>query len=286
MTAPQMMNCDEFAANLADYLEGDASSAVRLGVETHAASCASCNALLADLQMLPQMAAALPPLTPSRDLWSGIAERIDARVLPLGSTRQVHSSSPRRAWLRPAAAAAALMIVTAGITYTLTKATSPDSAARSVATTPTDTQRQVSVVVPAETSIVELPSARTPSPVGSPSRSNTTLASNSTRTPAVHAASPRTARLVRNDPLSEAEPVYDREIAKLRVIVRQRRAQLDPATVAVLEQSIAVIDSAIAQSRAALAKDPASGFLATQLNHSLDKKVELLRTAAQLPSRT
>jgi hypothetical protein len=95
-----------------------------------------------------------------------------------------------------------------------------------------------------------------------------------------------TARLVRNDPLREAEPVYDREISKLRTIVRQRRGQLDPATVAVLEQSIAVIDSAIAQSRAALAKDPASGFLATQLNHSLEKKVELLRTAALLPSRT
>jgi hypothetical protein len=86
--------------------------------------------------------------------------------------------------------------------------------------------------------------------------------------------------------MDQAEPVYDHEINKLRRIVRERRSQLDPATVAVLEQSIAVIDSAIAQSRAALAKDPASGFLATQLNHSLEKKVELLRTAATLPSRT
>ena len=83
-----------------------------------------------------------------------------------------------------------------------------------------------------------------------------------------------------------ADPVFAGEIVKLRRIVRERRSQLDPNTVAVLEQSIAVIDSAIAQSRAALAKDPASGFLATQLNHSLEKKVELLRTAALLPSRT
>ena len=83
-----------------------------------------------------------------------------------------------------------------------------------------------------------------------------------------------------------AEPVYDREIEKLRHIVKTRRTQLDPKTITVLEQSIAVIDSAIAQSRAALAKDPASGFLATQLNHSLEKKVELLRTAALLPART
>ena len=66
----------------------------------------------------------------------------------------------------------------------------------------------------------------------------------------------------------------------------ERTAQLDPHTIAVLEQSVAVIDSAIAQSRAALAKDPASGLLATQLNYSLEKKVELLRTAALLPART
>ena len=80
--------------------------------------------------------------------------------------------------------------------------------------------------------------------------------------------------------------VFASEISKLRKIVRERRSQLDPKTVLVLEQSIAVIDSAIAQSRAALANDPASGLLATQLNHSLEKKVELLRTAALLPSRT
>jgi hypothetical protein len=54
----------------------------------------------------------------------------------------------------------------------------------------------------------------------------------------------------------------------------------------VLEQSIAVIDSAISQSRAALKADPASGFLAKELNNSLEKKVELLRTAAMLPART
>ncbi len=53
-----------------------------------------------------------------------------------------------------------------------------------------------------------------------------------------------------------------------------------------LQQSIAVIDSAIVQSRAALQKDPASGYLATQLNHSLEKKVELLRITASLPSRS
>ena len=94
------------------------------------------------------------------------------------------------------------------------------------------------------------------------------------------------ARLASTTPVPSADPAYDRDIATLRKIVGERRAQLDPATVAVLEQSVAVIDSAIAQSRAALARDPASRFLATQLDHSLGKKIELLRTAAMLPART
>jgi len=86
--------------------------------------------------------------------------------------------------------------------------------------------------------------------------------------------------------MRHTEPLYDREIDKLRHIVKTRRSQLDPKTVTVLEQSIAVIDSAIAQSRAALKADPASGYLAKELNQSLEKKVELLRTAAMLPART
>ena len=109
----------------------------------------------------------------------------------------------------------------------------------------------------------------------------------STPEPSANRAAPSDTRLVGADGvMSATQPMYDREIAKLRTIVRSRRSQLDPATIAVLEQSIAVIDSAIAQSRSALMKDPASGFLATQLNHSLEKKVELLRTAAMLPART
>lgn len=284
MTAHQMMSCDEFATHLADYLEGDASSAVREAMETHAASCERCGALLADLQALPQMAAALPPLAPSRELWSGIAERIDARVLPLDSPRAGRPVVMRRSWLRPAVAAAALMIVTAGITYTLTKESSRVAGTPNIVSNP-DAPKQVAVV-PTESITVDPVTSRRPSGSTGASGTTTTVARGTESPASGRSVSQPVARLVRNDPLSEAEPVYDREIAKLRVIVRQRRAQLDPATVAVLEQSIAVIDSAIAQSRAALARDPASGFLATQLNHSLDKKVELLRTAALLPSRT
>ena len=70
----------------------------------------------------------------------------------------------------------------------------------------------------------------------------------------------------------------------LQRIVGQRKTQLDSSTVAIIEKNLQIIDAAIGQSRAALAKDPASLLLSEQLTHALDKKVELLRTAALLPA--
>jgi hypothetical protein len=72
----------------------------------------------------------------------------------------------------------------------------------------------------------------------------------------------------------------------LQKIVTQRKSQLDSSTVAIIERNLRIIDAAIEQSKAALAKDPASRLLSAQLTHALDKKVELLRTAALLPAST
>ncbi|CAN5372301.1 hypothetical protein BH09GEM1_BH09GEM1_30330 [soil metagenome] len=281
MTTPIMhLDCDGFADALADYIEGDASESVRFTVDAHAASCTACAQLLADLRGISTEAAALPLLTPSRDLWSGIAERIDARVIPL-DTPIAARTVMRRNWLRPTLAAAALVGVTAGITHFATRAAlSGVPATQVAATTPKPAAPLVVAGSPEATTIAstttERPSAPTVTPVSS------TRATSSTGRRASNSA-----RLASTAPGADvADPVFNSEISKLRRIVRERRSQLDPRTVAVLEQSIAVMDSAIAQSRAALKKDPASGFLATQLNHSLEKKVELLRTAALLPSRT
>jgi hypothetical protein len=80
-----------------------------------------------------------------------------------------------------------------------------------------------------------------------------------------------------------AAAAYDREIAALRAAVRDRRGELDSATVNVLVRNLGIIDAAIAQSRAALARDPHSQFLGDQLTRALGQKVELLRTVALLP---
>jgi hypothetical protein len=290
------LDCDGVAAALADYLDDDASDALRAAVELHASSCASCGQLLADLVAIRHDAAALPLLVPSRDLWDGIAERIDAPVVPLDSTRAARVVSLRRRWLRPALAAAALVTITAGVTHYMTRAAlSPVAPSTQVATT----SSVPASVAPAAIPNVDSTSSATPATSGSApattgrrtiattSPSSTQSAPARTGSPTSSGSATSSARLASTAPQPNAvDPLYVGEIRTLRKIVRERRTQLDPATVAVLEQSLAVIDSAIAQSRAALAKDPASGFLATQLNRSLDKKVELLRTVASLPART
>ena len=58
-----------------------------------------------------------------------------------------------------------------------------------------------------------------------------------------------------------AEQTFDREIGALRKIIDERRKDLDPVTIAVLKKNLKLIDAAIAESKAALAKDPASAFL-------------------------
>jgi hypothetical protein len=78
----------------------------------------------------------------------------------------------------------------------------------------------------------------------------------------------------------------DHEIATLQQIVTERRDGLDPKTIAVLEANLAVIDAAIAESRAALEADPASQFLAAQFARAYTSKLTLLRDAATLPVGT
>jgi hypothetical protein len=270
------MDCAALDERLADYLENDLDPAERRRVEAHVATCVRCTALVRDLSALRADAATLPELSPSRDLWSGIARRIDAPVVPLASRPAPNVVVPRPNWdrLKRAAIAAALVAITAGVTYTLTVARNgaravgspiasnpavpvPDSGAPATDTAPRE-------IVPATRDL-----ASTPSPATGPEPD---------RTGGQAASLP-----VRNEQASET---YSREIDRLRTIFARNRAQLDPRTAAIIEANLKVIDDAIAQSKAALAQDPASRVLNNPLNSALDKKLELLRTAAFLPNRT
>ncbi len=70
---------------------------------------------------------------------------------------------------------------------------------------------------------------------------------------------------------------FDRATDELSRILAVERERLRPETVALLERNLTVIDAAIAESRAALARDPANGELRRFFAAASRHKVELLR---------
>ena len=75
---------------------------------------------------------------------------------------------------------------------------------------------------------------------------------------------------------------FDRATNEFGLILAAERERLQPETVALLERNLAVIDTAIAESRAALARDPANAELRRFFAVASRQKVELLRWAARV----
>ena len=283
------MSCEEFAASVADFLERDLDEASRAAVETHALDCDACGALLSDLRRLSVDAANLPELSPSRDLWDGIAARIDAPVIPIGTRSETRGGgggrfvgrvARDRSVLRAAAIAASLLVAAglgAAVMFQVMRDRGPT---RDVANGRTSAPN-APFVAPGSRAATPESSAVQPVP--------RTLAAASTESApdsSLAGGNGSSVSEVSNPKNRSAEQTFDAEITRLRAIVQRRRSQLDPVTISVIERNLKVIDDAIAQCRAALAKDPASRFLIESLNHALENKVELLRTAAMLPART
>jgi hypothetical protein len=73
------MTCDEVDGRLDDYADGSLPEGEFQEVELHLASCAACREQERRLRFILAQARALPhELAPSRDLWGGIAQRIEA----------------------------------------------------------------------------------------------------------------------------------------------------------------------------------------------------------------
>lgn len=197
--------------------------------EQHRAVCDECRTLWAELDAISAEAAALPQLTPSRDLWTGIEARI------------AHTARPKM-WqsqtFRLAIAATLLVAVSSGVTWRLATAPAVDALPTLATTSPNSDE------TPEQAEAAEL-----------------------------HLAS-----------FTASVTQMEREISALQTIVTERRSELDPRTVEVLEANLKVIDAAIAESRAALDADPASRFLSAQYTRAYTSKITLLRDAARIPT--
>lgn len=75
---------------------------------------------------------------------------------------------------------------------------------------------------------------------------------------------------------------YTDAVADLEMVVEGGRHVLDPGTVRILEENLAIIDRAILESGEALAQDPGSRTLRRLLSRTMRKKMDLLQHAAQM----
>lgn len=217
--------------------------------ETHRQRCADCAAVWAELEHISASARALPVLTPSRDLWAGIEARLTAHGgQSAGASDGGRLRIARRWWTLPAIriAAAASLLIATTATVTWRLATRESGEA--------------------------LPAA---------------MASNGT------AGDAQSLALGGSEDGRDRLASYERdfgtmtdEIRALEALIATQRDRLEPATIAVIERNLALIDRAITESRAAFIQDPASRFLAAQLARSYGSKLSLLRDLAMLPSGT
>lgn len=271
------MTCDQFETVLPQLLDDESAAATLSPVlRAHLDRCAECRSLLEDLGDLRALAAQLPALIPTRDLWNGIAARIEAPVVPLVEGIRVRPIRRQVTWRTAGVAAAGLVALTTAVTYGLTRPSDSPAPATMVAEIPRhgtvpDTLGIRMVTAPARSETYSPPSpARLSGP--NPRRTGIVLAANQQEQ-----EQPRRRE--------SAKVVYDREVVRLQAIVDSGRARLDPATVALLDRNLRIIDTAIEQCNQALVKDSASAFLLESLNNAYQTKVKLLRIAAAAASR-
>jgi predicted anti-sigma-YlaC factor YlaD len=202
------MMCPEMEVRLNEYVDGTLAPADRTALEAHLAGCAGCRAAVAELQGLVAAGRDLPrTIVPSRDLWAGIAARINER----GRGRRWWRE---RAFWAGALAAAATLVVAIGI-YRLTSA----------------------------------PPART---------------------------------VTGEQGWAALQADYDRAADELSRLLAAQRGRLQPGTVTLVERNLRIIDAAIRESRAALARDPGNVDLRTLYAAAARQKVELLRWVARV----
>jgi hypothetical protein len=269
---PDASDCAHFAAQLGAWLERDLAPAAQALMASHQACCPACAALTQELDAIIADAAALPTLRPPHDLWAGIEARLEAPVVPLrsapGAPAATRAPQPPRTisvqWF--AIAATVLVAVSSGVTWQLARRGSDRAGTRaSVVATSPDAGPGTSLAGGASGTTLSGP--------------DTTAAATVVLTagrPAAMPARPAPAGTI------DAPTTYEREITALRRIVDERFMELDSATVRDLRRNLAIIDAAIADSRAALARDPRSALVAAQLDRALEAKLDLLRRVALL----
>lgn len=243
---------DRWTELLSDYLDDGLDAGSRTELESHLRGCPDCSEALQGLRLVVARARSLPARgeTPNVDLWPAIEARIRGAALP------------------PAAHPPAVIPVRRGSAWTKRRVSFslPQLAAACVALAIVSG----SAVWYARRSALDdrmMRSGGLIAGTGDAQRSGNGFGD------AVPA---------RTNPGQVAPSKAGLE--ELRRILAEGRDKLDPATVRTLEESLTIIEIAIAQARRALDADPANPYVRTHLDKTIQRKTDLLRRATMLAS--
>lgn len=276
------MTHEQALERLDDFACGELPDIDRMRVQRHVETCDECRAEVQAIQALLAEAAALPrAVAPPVDLWAAIAPQLEPRAAPLHlmertveapaaetaaeETKVIPLAPRRRGWQAPRWAmqlAAALLLVagSSAITARIVREQAPQPAGPVALDPATANPPQQSV----RATVSEPATERT--------------VTNPGVVPAGQAAPATTAFAA----FDAAEASYETAIADLERVLASRSGRMLPETAQALERNLRIIDEAIAESRAALERDPNSRELIQMLSATYDAKVKVLRQAVEI----
>jgi len=231
---------------LSDYVDGGLDGGATADVERHLAACGSCSADHDALRSMLQSTSDLPKsVLPDDDLWPDLRRALETRKVVTLPSTPGRADAPPATTQRQAGRWGTRGILAAAAVMLVTAS----SAITTVVIRQSDRARRVAITVDSVPRASQGP--RVLLPVG----------------------------------FRQAEMEYNRTIEELELAVNTQRSRLNPETIRTVDHSLAVVDSAITEARAALLADPNNGMLVDLLSASYQRKLDLLRRTSELSSK-
>jgi len=134
------MNCEIYRQSVQALIEGDLDHEQQRALEAHAATCAACRTLTADLEAIRDAGGALERRTPSKDVWARIQLQLTAepsfqKAAAERRAREAEAAARGAHWNWPvlAMAASLLIALVAGSLYVVNLSRTPAPAPKTAA---------------------------------------------------------------------------------------------------------------------------------------------------------
>ena len=111
------MNCEQFAGQIGDAVDGTLTAEEQAQIEEHCRTCDACGSLLGDLRQIRAAAASLDRPTPSPEVWHAIYTSVQRRERPGFAALWRNQPNPSHAWVRYGMVAAALTLTLAAAAW-------------------------------------------------------------------------------------------------------------------------------------------------------------------------